>query len=138
MTTDPVNPTEPVPVKVIPKSLIEIIGGDALRAGPYAALLLFALWWMNTQWQADKLAAATAQAAQILATADAVKKQAELAALAVEKVAVQQTLQLKDQADSFEKQQARTERLMGERITVNARRVEDVEKKVTAVANQLP
>lgn len=131
---DPDNPTAVVPVRLEPKSITETIGLDAMRAGPYACLLLFALWWMNTQWQADKVAAASAQSAQILATAEAVKEQARLAAVAVEKVAVQQTIQLRDQAEDCRLQVATVERLLSHKSEMNAAKINEVAKKVDSLA----
>ena len=119
---DPENPDKPVQVVLARKGYAEELGEIARKQGPLATLLLVAVYVLWGQiGERDKQAAETVRLVAVQ-HAEAVKQITENAAQA-----------LKEQSRVFQTEQDRTERILGNKINLNARRVDEVEKRVNEV-----
>jgi hypothetical protein len=126
----PVNPQEPVLVQQVPLSWQAQVADLLKKQGPISLLAVVAVYFMWAQINEDRSAYETRQKEREVAHAIVTKEIAVENSKAIEKLALQQTVQLKDQADAFGREQDRTERILGNKINLNAKRVDEVNKKV--------
>src|SRR5689334_21484851 len=116
---DPENPTAPVQVVLAPKGYREELWDMARKQGPLTLILIVAVYVLWGQLgERDKQAAET------------VKHVADQHAAAVKQLTETAAESLKEQAQVFQSEQDRTERILGNKIQLNARRVDEVERKV--------
>lgn len=132
---DPNDPTSGTPANPVAVSVTPLTGRDLAwdmirRQGPLAIALAVAVGFLWIQWQADRAAYDARQAARETLYSEAAKHIANEHAQAVDKLAIQQTRQLADQAAIFQAEQARIERLLGKRIEVNDRQVKELAAKL--------
>ena len=118
---DPERPKEPVQVVLARKGFIEEFWDTTRKSGPMATMLLIAVYVLWAQLtERDKQAAET------------VRQVAVQHAEAVKQITESSARSLREQAQVFQSEQDRTERILGNKVQLNARRVDEVEKRINA------
>lgn len=126
------EPTPRPPVQVVMASLgwkDELIL-QIKKQGPVAILLIVVLVVLYMQWQSDRVASETHQTLREQISADAIKHAATETANIVQKMGVEHTQRIKELSDTFRAEQDRTERILGNKIMFNNRRVDAVAEKL--------
>lgn len=119
---DPENPTAPVQVVLAPKGYREELWDMARKQGPLTLILLVAVYVLWGQLSERDLR-----------NSETVKKVAEQHAEAVKQITSTSAASLKEQAQVFQSEQDRTERILGQKINIQARHIDDISRKVDAL-----